>query len=150
MEEKASIPQLFSTGDTQKNLLVLSPVSLVLAKLYALRTFDQDGRQDVLHLKTCLVTADQFIKQLLQETKTKQALWNVGRLIAANQYKPYRRLQEKHGFEILSAVPLMQIQETAESNTLPEEDQNRLQNVQSKQWPQVVKRASSVDLGSIG
>ncbi len=150
VEEKASIPQLFSTGDTQKSLLVLSPVSLVLAKLYALRAFDQDGRQDELHLKTSLVTANHFIKQLLHETKIKQVLWNVERLIAVSQYNPYRRLQEKHGFEILTAVPVRQIQEAAESNTLPEEDRNRLQNFQSTRWPQVLRQASSVDLGSIG
>jgi hypothetical protein len=149
-EEKASIPQLFSTGDTEKKLLVLSPVSLALSKLHALRAFDQDDRQDELHLKTSLATADRFIEQLLQESQIKQALWNVERLIAASQYKPYRRLQQKHGFEILSAVPVKRIQEAAECETLPEADLNRLRNFQTSRWPEVVERASSADHGCIG
>ncbi len=141
-EEKASVFQLFSTGETQKKLLVLSPVSLVLAKLHGLRAFDQDGRQDELHLKTSLVTANHFITQLLEETKIKQVLWNVERLIGASQNKPYRRLEQKHGFEILSAIPIEQIQRAAANNLLPEEDRKRLQNFQRTRWPQVVRRGS--------
>ncbi len=93
--EKASVRQLFNAGARQKALLVLSPVSLVLAKLYALRAFDQTDRQDELHLRVSLVTANRFIIQLLQEGEIKQMLWNVERLIAASHNKPYQRLEAK-------------------------------------------------------
>jgi hypothetical protein len=149
-EERASVLQMFSTGELQTKLLILSPVSLVLAKLHALRAFDQDGRQDEAHLKTSLGTAHHFITQLLQETKIRQVLWNVERLIAASQNKPYRRLEEKHGFEILSAVPIGQILEAVGNSGLPEEDRNRLRSFQCTRWPQVVRRASSVDMGDLG
>jgi hypothetical protein len=93
--EKASVGQVFSTGTAPKKLLVLSPVSLVLAKLHALRAYDQTERQDELHLKVSLVTSRSFISQLLKEEKTRQVLWNVERLIAASQTKPYQRLELK-------------------------------------------------------
>ena len=78
-----------------------------------------------------------------------QVLWNVERLIAASQNKPYRRLEEKHGFEILSAVPIKQIQEAVGNSGLPEEDRNHLRNFHSTRWPQAVRRAASVDLGNL-
>jgi hypothetical protein len=78
-----------------------------------------------------------------------QVLWNVERLIAASQNKPYRRLEEKHGFEILSAVPIGQIQEAAGNSGLPEGDRNRLRSFHSTRWPQVVSRAASVDSGNL-
>src|ERR1017187_1830087 len=107
--EKVSVRQLFSAGTRQKKLLVLSPVSLVLAKLYALRAFDQTERQDELHLKVSLVTANRFIGQLLREANIKQVLWNVERIIACSQNKPYKRLEAQHGFKVLSAIPMQQI-----------------------------------------
>jgi hypothetical protein len=134
--EKASVRQRFSTGKHAKWLQVLSPVSLVLAKLYALRAFDQTDRQDKLHLKVSLVTANRFLIQLLQEGKTKQVLWNVERLIAAGQNKPYRRLEARHGFKILSAIPAPQIR-SASTGDLPEEDRRRLQNFLERRWPQI-------------
>lgn len=138
--EKASVLQTFSSGAAQKKLLVLSPVSLVLAKLHALRAFNQEGRQDELHLKTSLVTANGFITQLLRDTQIKQVLWNIERLIAASQNKPYQRLEEQHGFKILSAVPVRQIQEAVRNDSLPPEHRNRLHNFQNVRWPQIEKR----------
>jgi hypothetical protein len=143
--EKASVRQLFTTGTRPKNLLVLSPVSLVLAKLYALRAFDQAERQDELHLKVSLVTANRFIVQLLQETKIKQALWNIERLIAASQNKPYQRLEAKHGFTVLSAIPIQPMKEST-TLALPEDDGNRLRNFLKLRWPQVEGRIHSGSL----
>ena len=139
--EKVSVRQWFSTGAQPKKLLVLSPVSLVLAKLYALRAFDQTDRQDEMHLKVSLVTANRFIDQLLREAKIKQVLWNVERLIAGSQNKPYQRLEARHGFKILSAIPIQQIREAAGGDNLPEEDRNRLRNFQKLRWPQVAGRS---------
>ncbi len=117
--------------------------SLVLAKLHAVRAFDQEGRQDELHLKTSLVTANGFMTQLLGDGQVRQVLWNIERLIAASQYKPYRRLEEQRGFRILSAVPLQRIQESVQNKSLPENDRNRLHNFQSVRWPQVERRIAT-------
>lgn len=141
--EKVSVRQLFSAGLQQKKLLVLSPVSLVLAKLYALRAFDQTERQDELHLNVSLVTANRFIGQLLREAKIKQVLWNVERIIACSQNKPYKRLEAQHGFKVLSAIPIQKIREAAGGESLPEEDHNRLRNFLKLRWPQVDAQSPS-------
>jgi hypothetical protein len=111
--EKVSVRQWFGALSGSKEILVLSPVSLVLAKIYALKAFDQSGRQDERHLKVSLITAKGFIEQLLREGKVKHVLWNVERLIAATQNKPYRRLETQHGFHFISAIQIKNIQETA-------------------------------------
>jgi hypothetical protein len=135
--EKASVRQLFENGTHRKEFLVLSPISLVLAKLYALKAFDQAERQDELHLKVSLKTANRFIGQLLREGEVKQVLFNVERLIAASQNKPYRRLETQYGFEVTSAIPLNKITEAATDGTLPTKDRNRLQNFIKLRWPKV-------------
>jgi hypothetical protein len=133
--EKVSVRQLFGIGSQQKDLLVLSPVSLVLAKIYALKAFDQTDRQDEVHLKVCLITSNYFIDQLLREGKTRQVLLNVERLIAASQNKPYRRLEAEYGFTILSAVPIKQMQAAASSDAFPEKDRSQLGNFVKLRWP---------------
>jgi len=146
--EKASVLQTFLMGATHKKLLVLSPVSLVLAKLHALRAFNQEERQDKLHLKTSLVTACHFIAQLLRDTQVKQVLWNIERLIAASQNKPYQRLEEEHEFKILSAVPLREIQEAVRSKSLPKDDLDRLHKFVTVRWPQVERGIEGI--GGVG
>lgn len=135
--EKASVLQTFSMDETRKPLLVLSPVSLVLAKLHALRAFVQEQRQDLLHLQTSLLTAHHFIVQLLRDTQIKQVLWNIERLVTVSQIKPYRRLEKEHGFKILSAVPLREIGEVVRNEFLPGDDLNRLHKFLTVRWPQV-------------
>ncbi len=135
--EKASVRQVFRSGTLEKNLLVLSPVSLVLTKLHALRAFDQSERQDELHLKVSLVTSGCFIAQLLRETKIKQVLWNVERLIAASQNRPYQRLESDFRFKVLSAIPIRAIEEAVGQGGLPEADRHRLEQFLTLRWPQV-------------
>ena len=135
--EKASVGQVFSSGTAPKNLLVLSPVSLVLAKLHALRAYEQSDGQDGLHLKVCLLTSRSFIVQLLSESRIRQVLWNVERLIAAGQLKPYRRLEAEHGLNILSAVPIQEIAAAAAHAGLSEEDRKRLQHFVAERWKRV-------------
>lgn len=141
--EKACVLQTFSTGATEKKVLVLSPVSLILAKLHGLRAFNQEGRQDELHLRTCLVTANHFLIQLIRENQIKQVLWNIERLIAASQNKPYRRLEEEHGFKILSSVPVEEIQKAGRKKSLSESDRKRLQNFLRVRWPRITGRTGS-------
>jgi hypothetical protein len=132
--EKASAGQVFSSGASRKNLLVLSPVSLVLAKLHALKAYDQNDRQDELHLKVCLLTSHSFLVQLLREAKVKQVLWNIERLIAASQTKPYLRLQTERNFNILSAAPIEEIASATASSEISKEDRQRLEKFLNERW----------------
>jgi hypothetical protein len=135
--ERACAGQVFGDEEKGKKLLVLSPVSLVLAKLHALRAYDQKARQDELHLKISLLNCNRFILELLKEGKARLVLWNIERLIAASQTKAYRRLEREHNFRLLSAVPLAEIQRASASGAMPEEDRNRLRQFLSVRWPQV-------------
>lgn len=139
--EKASVGQIFRTEDASKKFLVLSPVSLVLSKLHALRAYDQADRQDELHLKVSLLTSMPFIAQLLDQSNIREALWNVERLIAASRTKPYQRLESKHRFRILSAVPIPQIRAAASGTTITPEDRHRLKQFITKRWTQVGSNA---------
>jgi hypothetical protein len=107
-----------------------------------LRAFGQEGRQDEQHLKTSPVTATRFIIQLLREAKIKLVLWNVERLIAASQNKPYQRLEKKHRFKVLSAIPIQQIRERATNDLLVEEDRKTPAEFSKGVWPQVEGRPS--------
>jgi hypothetical protein len=139
--EKASVSHVISPESGSKLLPVLSPVSLVLAKLHALRAYNQTGRQDELHLKVSLLTSRAFISQLITKAKSKQVLWNVERLIAASQIKAYQRLEVKHGFQVLSAVPIQEMEAATTSSGLPEEERNRLQQFMTKRWPRVAGKS---------
>jgi hypothetical protein len=88
-------------------------------------------------LKVSLLTSRSFISQLLQEAKIRDLLWNVERLIGASQIKPYRRLEVTHGFRVLSAVRIQEMETAATSASLPEEDRNRLVQFLTKRWPGV-------------
>jgi hypothetical protein len=134
---KASVGQVFSSGMIPKNLLVLSPVSLVLAKLHALRAYDQSGRQDEMHLKVSLLASHAFIAELAKNSEIRQVLWNVERLIAASQNKPYQRLEAQHGFKILSAVPTKEIAQVAASTEISNTDGERLHRFLNQRWPRV-------------
>jgi hypothetical protein len=63
--EKASVGQTDTAGAVARRILVLSPISLVLAKLHGPKAFDQDNRQDELHLKVCLLASKIFLTRLI-------------------------------------------------------------------------------------
>ncbi len=88
-------------------------MSLVLAKLHALRHFDQKERQDERHLQVCLDACRGFIAQLLRQQSARAALWNCERLIEAHQRKPNARLAAQYDFNILAAVPVERIREAS-------------------------------------
>jgi hypothetical protein len=123
------------TLDEQK-LLTMSPVSLVIIKLYALRRFDQKDRRDLQHLRVSLQTARLFIAAALQE-KPQFSLWNCNRLIQAQRSKANRRLEHEHQFGILSAIPIESIQAASTNVTLPVEERIRLENFLKFQWPRI-------------
>ena len=130
----AAVPEEIQAAVGGRKLLVMSPVSLVLAKLHALRHFSQEDRQDLIHLQVSLKASKAFITQALKQS-ARLALWNCNRLIEAHRQKPNRKMEQKHGFEILSAVPLDGIQSAVQEGNL--EDRERLQRFLSIQWPKV-------------
>lgn len=118
----------------KQSLLVMSPVSLVLAKLHALRHFKQDDRQDLVHLEVSLLSSKAFIAELVNYN-TRLALWNCNRLIDAQRQKPNQKMEQRYGFQILSAVPIDGFRTAGRG--LKAIDRQRLEKFLSVQWPRV-------------
>lgn len=140
--ERASVNQSYTAGSVTRNVLVLSPVSLVLAKLHALKAFDQANRQDEWHLRLSLATAARFVEDLLRQKEIKLALWNVERIIAASQHIRNRKLEQKFQFDLKSAVPIAAIERTATDPELLAEDRERLNRFLGARWPRLHQGAS--------
>lgn len=130
----------------QGKLLVMSPVSLVLTKLHALRHFPQSNRQDLVHLQVCLKTSKAFIQEVLKQD-TRLALWNCNRLIDIRRQKPIRQMEQKYGFRVLNAVPIDSLRTDAEQK--PQEDRERLQKFLHIQWPRVTSSSQTANDASL-
>jgi hypothetical protein len=139
--EKASVDQEFFWAGNTKVISVLSPVSLVMAKLHAMRHFDQKERQDEMHLAVSLRASCAFLSELLETREIRHMLWNIERLISAHALKPYRRLEEKHQFSILSGVPIEQLREASQTSELPSESREKLVHFLERRWAQVIAGA---------
>ncbi len=137
--EKASVEQDYRVGNVRKVISVLSPVSLVIAKIHALRHFAQKERQDEMHLRVSLQTSRAFITELLQQREIRHVFWNSERLIAVHQMKPYRRLEQDKGFNVLDAIPIDRIKCAADSPGLSEADKQKLTNFAERRWPQILE-----------
>jgi hypothetical protein len=135
--DKASVKEGYPTGSVRKMLSVLTPVSLVLAKLHALRHFDQKEREDELHLRVCLQASNRFLQELLGQREVRQVLWNCERLIAAAHLKPYRRLQSQHKLDVLNGIPIDEMRRERASQNQSAEDRRRLSNFVNVRWKEV-------------
>src|SRR5687767_9602913 len=62
-------------------LYILSPVSLVLAKLHALRHFDQEHREDRRHLLTSIACTAKYVSEMLSHQHIRLALHECERVI---------------------------------------------------------------------
>lgn len=121
---------------SRKEALVLTPVSLVLAKLYNLRHFAQKDRHDLLHLQISLNTSQAFISEVILKDP-KLALWNCKRLIRAQREGPNQRLERRHGFQLLSGIPIDSIRAATQNQTIAPEGREKLQHFLEHQWPRV-------------
>lgn len=135
--DNACVEQEYGDKGIKKRLLILTPVSLVLAKLHALRHFDQKARQDELHLKISIEASKRFIAELLRGREAKEALWNCQRLIDCHQMKPSRRLEAQHQFNILDAIPIAEIQQESQNPEQPPADREKLKKFWTFHWPRV-------------
>jgi len=132
--ERASFGQNYASGAVVKTIQVLTPVSLIYAKLHCLRNFDQDGRDDEMHLRVCLAASRCFLNQIVSEAKIRMALWNIERLIAAHQFKPYKRLETQFRFNVLDGIPHDDILNHSTNPALDEADRNRLSQFLNVRW----------------
>jgi hypothetical protein len=105
---KVAVAERVKAQTGEGKLLVLSPVSLVLTKLHALRALDQNNRHDLLHLLVCLKAARLFIEETSKQD-ARCAMWNCQRLIDAQWQKPNRTLEREYGFRILESVPITRV-----------------------------------------
>jgi hypothetical protein len=137
--EIVAVPQVL--GESKRTLLVMSPVSLVLIKLHALRHFSQEDRQDELHLRVSIEVSRPFIVEILAENP-RLALWNCRRLIDSHLMKVHQKLEGRYGFSILEAIPVVQIRAAAET-VRSAETRKRLTNFLENHWPRVAGTGDS-------
>lgn len=120
-------------------LYILSPVSLVLAKLHALRNFDQEQRQDKPHLLACIQSAAHYVSELLAGQHVRLALQECERIIAIHSRKSTQRLAREHRFNLLNAIPLAALERDSVNPSRHEDDRARLCNFLLKRWPRIDK-----------
>jgi len=111
---KACVEQEFSVRGVNRIILVLTPVSLVLAKYHALRHFDQKDRQGELHLKVCLSASREFISEMLEAREIRRALGNCERLISLHELKVAKKIEASYGFDVLEGVPVRKMESAAD------------------------------------
>jgi len=136
--DKASVEQTYREQSTEKVIQVLTPVSLVLTKLHALRRFDQKERNDALHLEVSLKASRKFIAELLGEHEARLALRECERLITAHQSKPYHKLEKQGHFNLLDSIPIAEIKQAADSPGHSPDNRKRLRNFINLRWDRVV------------
>jgi hypothetical protein len=132
--ESVAVPEVLTK--TGKEVLVLTPVSLVVVKLYNLRRFDQKDRQDLLHLQISLQSSRYFISEVIPRD-ARFGLWNCHRLIDAQHSKANRRLEREHHFKILSAIPIESIQAAANDSRQTPDDRVRFEKFLTLEWPRI-------------
>jgi hypothetical protein len=131
----ASIQQ----ANRQTKIRVLDPISLLHAKLHALRNFNQEERQDALHLKICHAAIPIFIEEVLARD-TSKALFYIERVLKAATRSFNIKVSEGLGLDLLKAIPISAIQNAANNATSPT-DKEKLNNFLSARW----KRLSLAD-----
>jgi len=124
-------------------LYILSPVSLVLAKLHALRNFDQEQREDKFHLMVSIACSAHYISELLSRKHIRLALRECERVIRARSLKATRRLESQHAFNLLDAIPIAAMKAEADHSQQDTSDHGRLRSFLEKRWPEVLKRPSA-------
>lgn len=140
-----SVAMLEKIGKSENKILVLSPVFLALTKLHSLRQFSQEGRQDLFHLQLSLQASRHFISEILDQN-AKIALWHCNQIIVAQKKRANQIAEQKHGFQLLSGIPIENIKLRSRDKHLPPSDQERLQNFIQHQWSRVCP--SATDTGS--
>jgi hypothetical protein len=148
--DKASLRQELAAGQERIAIKVLSPVSMVCAKLHALRHFEQAARNDLEHLRVCLQAAKMFISELVQAGEVRSALWNCERLLTLHGLKATLRLEREHGFQVLSAIPIESIRRAADETTGIEKDRQRLAGFVARRWARVAEgKAAQADADQV-
>jgi hypothetical protein len=132
--EAASVPQIYEANSVRKTILILTPVSLILAKVHAVRHFDQQHRNDEQHLRVCITASQHFIRQLLRQNAVRHILWNCERLITLHQLKPIAKLEQKRQFNVLDAVPIADLESWTAQPASNQEDRDKISNFVNKRW----------------
>jgi len=135
--DRACVEQDLVLGDVRKRLQVLTPISLVLAKLHGLRHFDQQERQDEFHLRVCLQASVRFLEETVAAGEVRLLLWNVKRLVSGRQLKAVRRLEQQYGLNLLAAVPMSRLRREAKNPRQSAENRDRLARFLTEYWPRM-------------
>ncbi len=118
---------------------VLDPISLALTKLHALRNFDQTDRLDALHLKVCIASAHEFLKEHLP-SDPDLTLWHIERIAKAALQKRNRRVASEHDVNLLDAIPQSALREEATGA-----QHEKLLRFPEIRWPQIQDGVKAAD-----
>lgn len=116
---------------------ILTPVSLLLVKLHGLRHFEQEGRNDLSHVRSCIQTSSRFIAEMSENPKA--TLWNCNRILHASTLKPYVKLASTHGFRLLDAIPVEEIEKMSRDESHP--GSKVFRGFLENQWPRFSRDA---------
>jgi hypothetical protein len=135
----------FPVDEHGTKIPTLTPVSLVLTKLYALRHFNQTERNDLKHLEIAIKASREFLAEAAQNN-VKFCLWNCNRIITAYKVKQHQQMEKQHGFRLLKAVPVETIRQCSQNTKLP--DHQKLANFLDNQWARTVGQAAKAASGA--
>lgn len=113
---------------------ILHPVALGLAKLHALRFFNQEGRKDAAHLQVSLQAGERWLAETAR-ANPRRALLLIHRWYRAARVPGNRRILKEQQVDWTSVVPLPELK-----NLAPEQPQVR--RFLSDQWPRLVAENS--------
>lgn len=117
------------TLGTSKHLRILHPVALVMAKLHALRFFDQTERQDESHLRVAWIAARSWLSNLM-ESNGPHALRLIHQWYRTARQRPNRRILESLMLDWKSLIPLEALLQRQTSEPL-------IARFLSEQWPRI-------------
>ena len=120
-------------------ILILTPVSLLLTKLYAVRHFDQKDRDDLEHLKIAIAASKVFLAEVAPKD-VKYCLWNCNRLITAFKDKRHQKLEKQYQFQLLNAIPVETFRTLAQNQSL--QDHQKFANFLDEHLARTIKQAA--------
>ncbi len=113
---------------------ILHPTALCLAKLHALRVFNQEGRKDAAHLRVSLQAGERWLAEVVR-ANPHRALLLIHRWYRAARVRGNRRVLKEQQLDWALMVPLPELKKMA-----PEQPQVR--RFLSDQWPRLVAENS--------
>lgn len=116
---------------------LLTPVSLILAKLHAVRNFDQTDRNDLRHLEFSIRAAACYLGELLEKGEVRTMLREIERILQTAAFSWVPKLAREHRFRLLDAIPLEMLRRAAVDHSLSAPDREKVTRFLEIRWSAV-------------